>query len=158
MHSNRLEPPGRPLYLPILYSTLYRFIILQTIYAPLSSLVRFLNLSEGISISTNLYSKQLIIQCVWIIAFLFLGLKVYLGLNLSWENSLSSYLKYHINLSFQPYSSSSLFNFAWSILFAVGTSLSLFDKRKIWAEERFFLKRFMLWHFYWQIYLQVYLL
>ena len=44
----------------------------------------------------------------------------------------SSFLKCHINLRFLPYFSSSLFDFTWSILFAVG------KKRKI-STEIFFL-------------------
>ena len=73
---------------------------------------------------------------------MFLGLKVDSGLNVSWKNGLSSYIKCHINLSFLPYSSSFLFNFASSILFAVGTNLSPFDKREISGEERFLLEKF----------------
>ena len=107
----------------------------------LSCLVKLLNLLEGISISNNLSSKQL--RCVLITASLLLRLKVDLGLNLSWENGLSSYAKWHINIRFLPWSSSSYFNFAWSILLAVGTSLSPFDKRDFSAEDTFLLERFI---------------
>ena len=109
--------------------------------AVLSCLVKLLNLLEGISISNNLSSKQL--RCVLITASLLLRLKVDLGLNLSWENGLSSYAKWHINIRFLPCSSSSYFNFAWSILLAVGTSLSPFDKRDFSAEDTFLLERFI---------------
>ena len=47
---------------------------------------------------------------------------------------MSSFLECHVNLSFLKYSSSSLFNFARSILFAEEASLSPSDKKEISRE------------------------
>ena len=72
---------------------------------------------------------------------LFLGLNVDLGLNFLYENGFSSFLKYHISRSFLPYSSNSVFNFALSILLAVGTNFRPLDKREISSSKRFLLER-----------------
>ena len=64
-----------------------------------------------------------------------------LGLNFSYGNGFSSFLKYHISRSFLPYSSNSVFNFTLSILLAVGTNFRPLDKREISASERFLLER-----------------
>ena len=73
---------------------------------------------------------------------LFLGLNVDFGLNFSYENGFSSFLKCHRSRSFLPYSSNSIFNyFALSILLPVGTNFRPLDKKEISASERFLLER-----------------
>ena len=89
--------------------------------------------------SNNLSSRLL--RYVSMTVSLFLGLNVDLGLNFSYENGFSSFLKCHISRSFLPYSSNSVFNFALSILLAVGTNFRPLDKREISASERFLLER-----------------
>ena len=74
---------------------------------------------------------------------LFLGLNEDLGLNLSATKDHSSFLKCHINRSFLPYSSNSVFNFAGSILLAVGTNFKPLDSNEISEAERFLLERFI---------------
>ena len=56
------------------------------------------------------------------IASLFLGLKEDLGLHFSAVKLHPSFRKCHLRRSFLPYSSNSLFNFAWSVLLAEGTN------------------------------------
>ena len=74
---------------------------------------------------------------------LFLGLKEHLGLNLLAANDSSSFLKCHISCSFFPYSSNSVFNFARSILLAVGTNFKPLDSNEISEAERFLLEKFI---------------
>ena len=74
---------------------------------------------------------------------LFLGSKEDLGLNLSAANDRSSFLKCHISRSFLPYSSNSVFNFARSILLAVGTNFKPLESNEISEAERFLLERFI---------------
>ena len=74
---------------------------------------------------------------------LFLGLKEDLGLNLSAANYRSLFLKCHISRSFLPYSSNSVFNFARSILLAIGTNFKPLDSNEISEAERFLLERFI---------------
>ena len=100
--------------------------------------MRLFNLLEGISISSNISSKQL--KFVSIVTSLFLGLKESLVLNQSVTRDCSSFLKRHISLSFLPYSSISVFNFTWSILLAVGINFKLLF---ISEAERFLLERFI---------------
>ena len=76
-------------------------------------------------------------------ASLFLGLKEDLGLNLSATKDRSSFLKCHISRSFLPYSSNSVFNFARSILLAVGANFKPLDSNEISEAERFLLERFI---------------
>ena len=104
-----------------------------------SSLVRLLNLLEEISMSNNLSSRLL--RYVSITVSLFLALNIDLGLNFSYGNSFSSFLKCHISRSFLPYSSNSVFKFARPILLAVGTNFRPFDKRQISSSERVLLER-----------------
>ena len=75
--------------------------------------------------------------------FLFLGLKEDLGLNLSAANDHSSFLKCDISCSFLPYFSNSVFNFARSILLAVGTNFRPLDSNEISEAGRFLLERFI---------------
>ena len=89
--------------------------------------------------SNNLFSRLL--RYVSMTISFSLGLNVDLGLSFSYENGFSSFLKCHISWSFLPYSSNSVFNFALSILLAVGTNLRSLDKREISASERFLLER-----------------
>ena len=104
-----------------------------------SLLVRLLNLLEEISMSNNLSSRLL--KYVSVTLSLFLGLNVDLGLNFSYKNDFSSFLKCHINRSFFPYSSNSVFNFVLSILLTPGTNFRPLGKREISASERFLLER-----------------
>ena len=106
-----------------------------------SSFVRLLNLLEWISISSNLSSKEL--RYVSVMTSLLFGLKEDLSLNLSVTKYRSSFLKCHISRSFLPYSSNSVFNFAWSILLAVGTNFKHLDSNGISEAERFLLERFI---------------
>ena len=76
---------------------------------------RLLNLSKEISMS-NLSFKQL--RYVSMMTSFFLGLKEDLGLNL-WAGNDLLFLKCHINRSFLPYSSISVFNFLKSLLLTV---------------------------------------
>ena len=88
------------------------------LYSALRSyLVRLLNLLEEISMSNNLSSRLL--RYVSMTVSLFLGLNEDLGLNFSYENGFSSFLKCHIGRSSLPYSPNSVFTLL-SILFAVG--------------------------------------
>ena len=89
--------------------------------------------------SNNLFSRLL--RYVSMTISFSLGLNVDLGLSFSYENGFSSFLKCHISWSFLPYFSNSVFNFALSILLAVGTNLRSLDKREISASERFLLER-----------------
>ena len=89
--------------------------------------------------SNNLFSRLL--RYVSMTISFSLGLNVDLGLSFSYENGFSSFLKCHISWSFLSYSSNSVFNFALSILLAVGTNLRSLDKREISASERFLLER-----------------
>ena len=72
---------------------------------------------------------------------LFFGLNVDLGLNFSYGNGFSSYLKCHVNRSFLPYTSNSVFNFALSVLLAAGANFRPLDKMEILASGRFLLER-----------------
>ena len=74
---------------------------------------------------------------------LFLGLKEELGLKLSAANDRSSFLKCHRSRSFLPNSSNSVFNFAQSILLAVGTNFKPLDSNEISEAKRFLLERFI---------------
>ena len=85
--------------------------------------------------SNNLSSRLL--RYVSMTVSLFLGLNVDLGLNFSYENGFSSFLKCHISRSFLPYSSNSDFVFALSILLDVRTNFRPLDNREISASERF---------------------
>ena len=105
-----------------------------------SSFVGLLNPLEGISVSSNLSSKQL--RYVSMMTSLFLALKEDLGLNLSAANYRSSFLKCSISPSFLPYPCNSVINFARSILLAVGTKSKPLDSNEILEAERFLLKRF----------------
>ena len=105
-----------------------------------SSFLRLLNLLERISISSDLSSKQL--RYASMMTSLFLGLKEDLGLNLSAANDHSSFLKCHIGPSFLPCSCNSVYNFAWSILLAVGTNFNPLDSNEISEAERFLFERF----------------
>ena len=95
--------------------------------ASLSSLLRLLNLSLGISISRSFSSKEL--RYVSIITSLFFALNVDCGLNFVFQsNIISSFLKCHINLSFLPKPSNCCLSLALSILLGVGKNLSNFEK------------------------------
>ena len=96
-----------------------------------SSLVRLLNILEEILMSNNLSSRLL--RYVSITLSLLFVVNADLDLN--------SHLKYHISRIFLSYSSNSVFNFALSILLAVGINFSHLDKREISASERFHLER-----------------
>ena len=112
------------------------------LYSALRSfLVRLLNLLEEMSISNNLSSRLLRYDSITV--SLFLRLNVDLGLNFSYGNGFSSFLKCHISWSFLPCSSNSVFNFTLSILLAIGTNFKPLDKREISASERFLLERLM---------------
>ena len=74
---------------------------------------------------------------------LFLGLKENLGRNVSAAKDRSSFLKCHISRSFLPYSSNSVFNFARSILLALGKNFKPLDSNEISEGERFLLERFV---------------
>ena len=87
----------------------------------------------------NTFSRLL--RYVSITVSLFLGLNVDLGLNFSYGNGFASFLKCHISPGFLPYSSNSIFNFALSILLAVGANFKTLDTREISASERFLLER-----------------
>ena len=91
--------------------------------------------------SSNLSSKQL--RYVSMITSLFLGLKEDLGLNLSATKDGSSFLKCHITRIFLPYSSNSVFNFARSILLAVGTNFKPLGNNEISGATTFLLERFI---------------
>ena len=96
-----------------------------------SSLVRLLNILEEILMSNNLSSRLL--RYVSITLSLLFVVNADLDLN--------SHLKCHISRIFLSYSSNSVFNFALSILLAVGINFSHLDKREISASERFHLER-----------------
>ena len=74
---------------------------------------------------------------------LFLGIKEDLGLDLSAANNRSSFLKCHISRSFLPYFSNYLFNFARSILLAIGTNFKPLGSNEISEAERFVLEIFI---------------
>ena len=106
----------------------------------ISFLVRLLNLLEDIPALNNLSS--LLLRYVSITVSLSLELNVDLGLNFSYGNGFSSFLSIsQISWIFLQYSSNSVFNFALSILLAIGTNFRPLGKREISASERFFLER-----------------
>ena len=107
-----------------------------------SYFVRLLNLLEEISMSSNLSSKQLRFVSM-LPSFFFLGLKEDLSLNLSAASGRASFLKCHVSRSFLPYSSDSIFNFARSVLLAVGTNFKPLDNNETSEAERFPLERFI---------------
>ena len=74
---------------------------------------------------------------------LFLELKEDLRLNLSAIKDYSAFLKCHKRRSFLPYSSNSVFNFARSILLAVGPNFKPLYSNEISDVERFLLERFI---------------
>ena len=91
--------------------------------------------------SINLSFKRL--RYVSLMTSLFLGLKEDLGLNRSSANDRSSFLKCHKICNFLLFSPNSLFNFARSILLAVGANLKPLDSNEISEVERLLLQRFI---------------
>ena len=111
----------------------YHLVVFQTIQRSFFNshyfFVTLLNLLEGISMSSNLSSKQL--RYVSIMTSLFLELKEDFGLITSFTKDFSLFLKFHISHSFFQYSSNSVLSFGWSISLAVGTNFKPLDNNEI---------------------------
>ena len=89
--------------------------------------------------SNNFFSRLL--RYVSTTVSLFFGLNVDLGLNFSYGNGFSSFLKCHVSRSFLQCSSNSVFNFGLSVLLAAGANFRPLDKMEILASGRFLLER-----------------